>query len=136
MATRDVIDREVKDMLANGTGRPVGLVDPPGANPELPYAVVMPLTIGPGRGGMDDAEEEHDFVYMVTCVGKDHRQAAAMSSRVHACFTAKVGKSYVHPIVVAGNSAQWRLSDSRGAIVRSGETLWQCQDQYRIRVGP
>lgn len=135
LATRDDIDRAVKLMIETGTSKSVGMVDPP-EDTTLPYAVLLPLTVGPGRGGFNDAEEEHDYVYMVTCVGKDHRQAGAMSSSVHAAFTAKVGGNYVHAITILGNSVMWRLSDSKGAIVRRGTTLWQCQDQYRIRVGP
>lgn len=135
MATRDQIDRSVRDMLANGTGKEIGLVDPPAEKPEFPYGVLLPMIISEGNYDMEDVDREIDCLYNVICVGKDHRQAAAMGSSVHAVMISKVGSSYVHGLVLPGASVMWRLCDSRGAIVRSG-TPFQSTDSYRIRVGP
>lgn len=135
MATRDDIDEAIKQCLLTGTSKNGNLIDPP-TDQTLPYWVLLPMNIGAGGGGFNDPEEEHDFLYNIINVGKSARQAAAMSSLTFTVMTAIVGSSYVHPITITGNSVMWRRSDGRGAIIRTGETLFQSTDSYRIRVGP
>ena len=135
MATRDQIDRAVRDMLATGTGKQFGLVDPPAEIPTMPYGVLLPMITSEGNEDMEDVWREEDCLYNVICAGKDARQAGAMGSSVKAVMLSKTGSSYVHPLVLPGASVMWRLMDSRGAIVHLG-TVYQSTDSYRIRVGP
>lgn len=135
MATRNEINDLVRDMLANGTQKQIGLIDPPAEEPVMPYGVLLPMIMSEGGSDMENVDREQDMLFNVIVVGKDARQAGAMGSSIHAVMTAKVGSSYVHPLVIPGAGVMWRLCDSRGAIMRVG-SLFQSTDAYRIRVGP
>lgn len=136
MATRDQINESLLEMMTTTTGRPGGIVDPPSEQPQTPYFIINPAIVGPGKGGMGGSEQEHDFLFDLVCVGKDARQTAWMSSKVHSSIMDRLeGGDYTNQLTLTGHEDQWRICDSRGSISRTGEILWQCIDIYRFRVG-
>lgn len=136
MSTRDEIDESVRALLEEGTSKQSWISKVRVPNPTLPYSVVHPMNTSGGKGGFEDEMDEKDYIFQITCVGKDPRQAAAMSSSVEAVLTAKKpGGGYVHPMELTGHAVQWRLLESSGAIVPSGESLYRSDDTYSLRIG-
>jgi hypothetical protein len=145
MATRDEINEAVRTMLEAATGKKIGLAEmpvpldpdnPPAGWPALPYAVLWPLDTAPTDGSMEDGNEDKIFYYQATCVGKDSRQVSWMSSKVEAAFMAlRPGGGYLHDIPLTGHSVAWRLLQSQGATVPSGEQLFASDDNYLLRIG-
>jgi len=139
---RDTLDEAVVAMLAAATGKEVGLsklpplTNPGDLHPPLPYAVLYALHSPIGSGGFEDPEEDRDYIYQLTCIGETHKQCAWMSAKILEAFTDRAANGdYTNPITGSGWYVQWRRSDGLGAILPSGEDLYQSQDTYRIRTG-
>ena len=145
MSTRDEINEEIRSQLQTVTGRNVGLAEiprydpdpehPPEGWPGESYIILYPQNTSGGEGGFGDGESDRDFLFQVTCVGRDPRQCAWVSSKVETFFTAlKPGGGYLHDIPLVGHSVAWRLTDSLGAILPAGNVGFQSADQYRLRI--
>jgi hypothetical protein len=145
MATRDEINEAIRAAMQEVIGRNVGLAEmpippdpdnPPQNWPGDSYAILYPQNTSAGHGGMADGEEDRDFLFQVTNVGRDPRQAAWMSSKVEAFFVGKKpGGGYLHDIPLDGHAVEWRLVDSIGAILPGGDESFTSADQYRLRIG-
>lgn len=145
MATRDEINEAIRSRMEEVIGKAVGLAqmplppdpyDPPEDWPPNSYVILYPQNTSSGYGSMADGEEERDYLFQVTCVGRDERQAAWVSSKVEAFFLAKKpGGGYLHDIPLEGHSILWRLSDSLGSILPSGDDSFTSPDRYRLRIG-
>lgn len=121
-------------MLQAGTGKQVGLCVIPNT-PALPYAILYPIAGGPDEGSWAKPGEDRSFTYQVKCVGADARQAGWMSSKVCAVMTDRTEADYTHPLAITGAAVHWRATDALGAIVPSGEKLYESNDSYVIRIG-
>lgn len=135
MSKGNDLDEAVETLLETVTGHECFIihVDP---NPGIPYTVVYPQPSPRGDGSFANPEEDRDYVYQVTSVGADPRQVRRVQEMVEEAFLSRVGGGgYEHAITVAGYAVQWRLSDSLGAVVRSGDELFKADDMYRVRIG-
>ena len=134
MATRDEVNKAVQTTLQNGTGKSVFLMEILEDTPALPYSILYPQIGGEDKGGFQD-EQERDFNFQVTSVGKDPRQSAWMSSKVEAVMTSRDGGgNYVHPILLTGHDILWRRVVFLGPLGGSGKTLFQAADIYALRI--
>ena len=135
MASRDDIDEAVRAMLQAGTCKEVGLCTIPNT-PTLPYAIVYPIGAGIDEGSWAKPGEDRSFNYQVKCVGADARQAGWMSSKVCAVMIDRTeADEYEYPLAITGAAVHWRATDALGAIVPSGEKLYESNDSYVIRIG-
>lgn len=132
----DELDEAVQTMLATVTGKECYVIEIP-EKPETPYIILYPLVQPRGGGSWANPEEDRDVVYQVTSVGVDRRQVRWVQGKVEEGFLNRAGGGgYQYPITPAsGAGVQWRLSDSLGAIVRSGDELFKADDTYRVRIG-
>lgn len=132
---RDELAENLRTMVESGSGHPsgIGSLDVT----DTPYTLIFPQPSGPGEGSMRDPEEMRDYLFLITSVGKDYRQAAWMSSKVQEVVVSRSYPGYTHPLVdPTGMSVMLRSLDGQGAIVPSGERLFQSEDIYRLRVTP
>ena len=139
MISREILDRAVLDVLEAQTSKKGNIGQPPdwnGADPDLPHFILYPFNSGPGEGSWEDPEEDRWFVYQVTSVGIDGRQAAWMSDRIREVFlNRKAGGGYSVDIPVTGADVQDRASIQLGAILPAGE-LFNVQDTSMVKAGP
>lgn len=133
-ATRDVIDQAIADLLATNTGKAVGVAWI-ASDAALPYAIVYPMPAGSDLGAWAQPNEDREFTYQIKCVGADARQAGWMSSKINAIMTNRSGADYQYPLVITGAATHWRITDTLGAIVASGDDLFESNDIYRVRMG-
>lgn len=134
---RHSVDKELVSVLRLVTDKRIGYGKIPEAVdelPELPYAIVYPLRVSAGVGGMDDGEDSHEFDYQIKCVGESHEQAAWMSSLIHNALMDRTGGQYTNELSPSGSAVAWRVAQSKGAIVPSGTSLFQCDDTYTLRI--
>jgi hypothetical protein len=132
----DVIDEGVRAWLQIAAAKNVGLAKLPPVTPGAGYCILYPMPTGRGEGSYFDPEEDREFLYQVTSVGVDARQARALSSRVCYAFIGRTASGdYAHPINILGVNVQWRRSDMLGSILPSGVDLFQVSDTYRLRIG-
>lgn len=134
MPSRDEINDAFVAMLENGTGKQIGLCEIP-MNPEMPYAIVYPREAGADEGSWGVPHEDKTYNFQVKCVGADARQAAWMSSKVWGVMTNRTGADYAEPLELTGAAVHWRATEALGAIVPSGENLYESDDLYQIRIG-
>lgn len=134
MASRDIINEAVRAMLATGTGKNVGLCQIPN-NAGLPYAIVYPMLAGADDGSWGQPNEDRTFTFQVKCVGADARQAAWMSSKVCSVMTDRTEADYAVPLTITGAAVHWRTTETLGAVLPSGENLYESDDMYQVRIG-
>jgi hypothetical protein len=102
----------------------------------MPYFILIPIIETAREESMNDPHDSSDIVIQMKALGLDPRQARWMSNRVFEAITDKdQGGNYVHALVLGSDSLEWRLCDQRGAILPSGPTLFEEQDNYRLRRG-
>lgn len=134
MTSRDEINVAVVDMLETATGKQIGLCEIP-MEPSMPYAILYPMSTGPDEGSWGVPNEDRTFNFQVKCVGADARQTGWMSSKVCAVMTDRTGTDYTEPLIITGAAVHWRATEALGAIVPSGENLYEANDLYQIRIG-
>lgn len=117
----------------------VGIGDVPDGTPHIPYVVFTPITTSAGQGSHADPEEMRDYVFQLLGVGRAPAQARYVSDR---CQQLLLGRDANYnylvsmttpaevPDVVRGS----RRSDSFGAIVKTGDRLFQVVDTYRLKL--
>lgn len=141
---RDNFWMDFRAALAVATGKQIGFGEPPtaaelgaeGTALTVPYAIIYPITESEGESSMDDANDSEDLVVQITMVGSSPRQATAMSNKVKvAMLDMTPGGAYVHALFHEDDKVEWRLRDSRGAILPSGVNTFNRVDSYRIRRG-
>lgn len=133
-ASRDDVNEAIRTMLETATGKQVGLCVLPNT-PTPPYAILYPIETGPDEGSWGQPNEDRTYGFQVKCVGVDARQAAWMSSRVCAVMTDRTGADYTVPLVITGAAVHWRVTEALGAVVPSGENLYESDDSYQVRIG-
>lgn len=144
----NTFEESLKLWLATETGRPVGLMEIPGKDPNIPYAIIQPINSPRGDGDNQDPESIRDYVFQVLSVGKSPRQCRWMGDKVREVIIGRDPSTgiFIHSIdlpnvpdtppsapgasVVPGS----RYSDAVGAIVKSGDLVYQSADTYRLKV--
>lgn len=129
MISRGSVYRAIRDWLESGTTKQVGMMVIP-EEPVLPYTILYPLTGIPGPGSMA-GNDELDYMYQITCVGRDDRECGWMSSKVFTVHEDRLG----FPLLIAGQAPVWRLPNEVGAMLPSGDKLYACNDTYTLRMG-
>lgn len=154
MMKLDTFEESLRIWSEAESGRPVGLAEIPGKNPNIPYAILQPINSPRGYGDNLDPESMRDYVFQVTCVGKSPRQARWMSDKMREVYIGRDADGvFIHDMtnlpdipddpngpattppgasVVPGS----RYSDAVGAIVKSGDLVYQTVDTYRLKVAP
>jgi len=131
------------------SGRPIGLAEIPGKDPNIPYAIFTPINSPRGDGDYKMTESHRDYVFQILCVGKSPRQARWMSDLMRNVLIGRdvTTGAYLHGInlpdvpdttpptppgasVLPGS----RYSDAVGSIVKTGDTVFQVVDTYRFKV--
>lgn len=134
---RAPLDAAIISLLETVTSRPVGDSQIPNENPSFPYVVVY-CSPSPRsyEGSWEDPNDQGSVSYQVKSVGRTRDQVSKLSDRVAEAFVGhEAGKSgYQHPLVPSGLGVIKRESVSRGAIMRTGDDLFQCDDFYEIEV--
>lgn len=134
MTNRQLFDKTFSAWLARCTTRDIGVCDVPSTTPNMPYGVYNPINSPRGEGSWQDPEDERDWVFQITCVGRSPEQVGWMSDKVDEVIVGRNDRGYATAMTgVQGGTVLWRLTDSKGTIVRSGQ-LFQVVDTYRIRV--
>lgn len=106
----------------------VGDADVPAERPPMPYVIVTLRITSGGLGSMWNPDEDRDYVFQVLCVGRSREQVQWMSD--------KVADALMLPIdATPEGNVQGVSSDSLGAIVKTGDTMFQQADSYRVRAG-
>lgn len=134
---RDKLNEGVLAWLRANTGRKVGLGDVP-ADREAGkgYVILYPGIATSGTGSMANPEEDHGFMFQATCVGRDYRETARISSTVNKVFTGRgPNNGWLYDLVITGINIQDRRTEQLGAILPSGPDLFASNDMYRIQAG-
>jgi hypothetical protein len=135
-ADRRFLDEAVRDMLAEGSGKLVDIIKISTTDPAFPHALLYPLTSAEIYGDQADPQGDVCFVYQVTNVGETHRQCADMSDLTRRIMTHRgPNGAFLYPLVVEGCAVQNREVSLLGAIVTSGDNLFECADTYRVKAG-
>lgn len=151
MVDFSTFEESFKEWIAAETGRPVGLVEIPGINPNLPYAIMQPINSPMGEGDNLNPESQRDYVFQVMSVGKTPRQCRWMSGRVNKVLVGRDGNGVrLSPINLqnikddpngpantapGGSVVPGSLhTDTLGAIVKTGDQFYQVVDTYRMKV--
>lgn len=134
MDRRD-FDKKLVARMASVLGKEIGNADVPSLSPDLPYAIVYPLFSPPPDGSWAAPEEDFDLVYQMTSVGSSPEQSGWMSKEIWNFLLARgPNGSHTEPLGLVGFTVQWRRSNSLGAILPSGDHLFQVDDGYRLKV--
>ena len=124
---------------ALGPAFAVGLADVPAANAHIPYAIFTPITTSAGQGSYSDQEDMREYVFQILGVGRAPVQARWVSDRVREIILGRdTTTKYLFEMVTPEDSpdvvAGSRRSDSFGAIVKTGDRLFQVVDTYRLKL--
>jgi len=134
---RNAIDDAVITCLKTNTGRPGDIGQPPTRTPSMPYIVLWPTSSPTIDSDWAEPYRDQGFIYDVHSVGATPLQAQWMADRVYRTMVERSGSAYAYdlPVTVQGHtvSIQWRTAISRGALMRSGDTLWEIVDRYEVR---
>ena len=116
-------------------GRPVGdAASPAGAPVDLaPYVVLYPMWRRNPDGPVDDPEADTEYVYQLTCVGRDRQGAQVMRDQCRATLTRE-------SLTVSGTeiAAVWWDSGS-GDVTRDDDLdppLFYCTDRFVLSTTP
>lgn len=124
--------------LGTATERPLGLAEIPEKNPNLPYGILYPINSPRGYGDYINPESMREYVFQITCVGKTPKQARWYSDKMkNVIIGVNANGDDVFPMPVMGGVTVCpgcRQSDALGAIVKTGDALYQIADTYRIKV--
>lgn len=141
-------EESFKNWMALESGRPIGLTEIPGKDPNIPYAIFSPINSPRGYGDNLDPESMREYVFQILSVGKSPLQARWMSDRMRKVLIGRDSAgAFLHPIVLlnlpdtspptppgASVVPGSRESDALGAIVKSGDNVFQVVDTYRFKV--
>ncbi len=135
---RHNVDSALRDMLASVTTKNIGMSQVPAAlTVGEPYAILY-QSPSPGVGEYDgswaDPEDCRRFDFLVKSVGRSHRQAAWMSTAVNEAIMVRSHNGWVNALSPSGLNVIDRSTVSMGAIVRTGEDLFEVNDIYRLKV--
>lgn len=144
----NTFEESLRMWISQETGRPIGLVEIPGENPNIPYGIMQPINSPRGDGDSLNTESMRDYVFQMLCVGKSPRQCRWMSDMVRTVLIGRDASGvFLHdisvlpdvpgsPPIAAGASVLpgSRYSDAVGTIVKSGDLVYQTVDTYRLKV--
>ncbi len=119
-------------MVATGTTRPGEFATAP-ADVSTPYFILYHISGLPSGGDWSDVNDEIDWMVQFSCVGITPKQANFMADKVQAVMTAKTVNGPSN--LLSEFHEQWRVVRELGAILPSGESLYQRADTYIIRTG-
>lgn len=133
---RENLNEAFRAALEDFTEKTIFLIRVPPDPGDLPHAVLETVPGGAETYGAWAAPEEcRDYLFNIKSIGIDPRQCAWMADKIE---DAVVGREpngeFQMPIVFDGGVVNWRLGGERGAILPSGEQLWQAVDTYRLRI--
>jgi hypothetical protein len=132
----NVVDNAFLAMLVTASSRPIGDADVPSLTPNLPYAIVYPTNSPTPTPQWGDPMGMQDFNYHIKCVGKSRKQTRWMSDRIKwSILRRATNGTWANDIDLPGASAVVnREVETAGAIMRSGDLLFEVNDYYRLQV--
>ncbi len=130
---RDLIAKGLAAFVGAATGKACGIEKSPyegQINPPLPYMVIfqLPSSTDP-TPTMARRSGTMEFVFQITSVGKTVEQCSWMSGKVYEAMMDSNDLPLEDGLFVMS-----RTLDSFGAILPSGESLFNSADTYRIGV--
>jgi len=130
---RDLIAKGLGSFVGTATEKACGIEKSPyegQVNPALPYTVIFQLpSSNDPTPTMARRSGTMEFVFQITSVGKTVEQCSWMSGKVYEAILSSDDLP-----LEGGLSVMSRTLDSFGAILPSGESLFNSADTYRIGV--
>jgi hypothetical protein len=134
---REDVAAYMVEWLKEYSGQQVGDHDVPKVNTlELPYAIVY--LIGTRNDGpWATPDNDMEIVFQITNVGSTPKQTRWMSDLTRSLLIGRdADGDYLVAMVPDGFSVAHRWASGLGAIVKSGDRLYESPDTYRIKVVP
>lgn len=136
MINRDDVMRYLLEWLREHTDQQVGDGDAPTPFPTGPYAVLH-LIGTQNDGPFSHPDDDLELVVQVTCVGRKPGEARWMSDAVAEVMIGREPEGdYRFEMYTEGFTVQSRWASGLGAIVKSGDRLYESPDTYRLKVVP
>jgi hypothetical protein len=126
-ANTDAIYNSLVSFLETHTQKQIGLVNPPSPTPDMPYAIIYPED----KRRPEDMGFEYDTVdlyFSVKVVGRLPEQALWMSDTIEAIMYDNSLTFQVEDVQIC-----WRYCERGGAIMPSGDDLFEASDDYTLR---
>lgn len=135
-----VLVKGIVTLLADGTGKPVGLMDRPRTGPaqdspyaDPPYAVLWPQPGGSYADGLADTARDRELVFQVTCIGRRGDQALWLRDRVVRTWLTRAPGGWLYPLTYSTATVIGREHRADGASdTESG--IFSVSDVFALRV--